>query len=391
MPAATLSPTAPPRTSTTVVTAMSVQVAAVLPLFLFGGLAVQIAGELHMSVGAIGLISGLYFTVSALTTVPSGKLVDRFGALITARIAIALSAGGMLGIALFARHPAVLTAMLVLCAPANGLGQLASNIVLTEWAPLRGRGLLFGAKQASVPLCIMLGGLSVPAVALTLGWRWAFVFGAALVTLALLPLSRLGRPAVRVKNAAPKSFEPQLLLFAVATCLGAMAATPIGSFLTTFAVDVGASERYAGLNLTIGGITGVIARTGFGAVGDRKSGNAFTVITFMLVGGAAGVATFLFELPWLLPLGTVAAYALGWAWPGLMNHAVTRAYPDTPALATSVTQTGIFVGGAIGPVGFGLIVHHFGWGPGWIAAASAMLASALFIAVGGAVSRRAAH
>lgn len=391
MPAATLNPTAPPRTSTTIVTAMSVQVAAVLPLFLFGGLAVQIAGELRMSVSAIGWMSGLYFAVSALTTVPSGKLVDRFGALITARVAIALSAGGMLGIALIAHHPAVLTAMLVLCAPANGLGQLASNIVLTEWAPVKGRGLLFGAKQASVPLCVMLGGLSVPVVALTLGWRWAFVFGAALVLLALIPLARLGRPPVRAKRDAPKSFDPQLLLFAVATCLGAMAATPIGSFLTTFAVDIGSSETYAGLNLTIGGIAGVIARTGFGAVGDRQKGNAFTVIAFMLVGGAAGVATFLFELPWLLPVGTVAAYALGWAWPGLMNHAVTRAYPDAPALATSVTQTGIFLGGAIGPISFGLVVHHFGWGPGWIAAASAMLASALFIAAGSLVSRRTAH
>ncbi len=64
---------------------MAVQVAAVLPLFLFGGLAVQIADELGMSVSAIGWVSGIYFAVSAITTVPSGRLVDRFGALVTAR------------------------------------------------------------------------------------------------------------------------------------------------------------------------------------------------------------------------------------------------------------------------------------------------------------------
>ncbi|WP_158299807.1 MFS transporter [Glycomyces paridis] len=390
MPASTTAP-AGPRTATTITAAMSVQVAAVLPLFLFGGLAVQVADELGMSVSQIGLVTGLYFAISALTTVPSGRLVDRFGALVTARVAVALSATALLGIAAFAREPIVLTAFLALCAPANGLGQLASNTVLTEWAPVRGRGLLFGAKQASVPLCIMIGGLSVPAVALTLGWRWAFVFGAAIVLAALLPLAGLGRPRPRERVAAARPLDVTLLLFAVATFLGATAATPIGSFLTTYTVDIGGSESFAGLNLTIGGIAGVIARTGFGAVGDRGNGKEFLVISLMLLGGAAGLATFLFELPWLLPLGTVCAYALGWAWPGLMNHAVTSRYPDAPALATSVTQTGIFLGGAIGPISFGLLVHHAGWSAGWIAVVAAMSASALFIAAGSASAARARH
>ncbi len=104
----------------------------------------------------------------------------------------------------------MLTVFIVLCAPANGLGQLASNTVLTEWAPEKHRGLLFGAKQASVPLCIMIGGLSVPVVALTLGWRWAFVFGAALVLLALVPLAGLGKPAVRARNKDARSFDAPL-------------------------------------------------------------------------------------------------------------------------------------------------------------------------------------
>ncbi|MQM25108.1 MFS transporter [Glycomyces albidus] len=390
MPTAVLDPSRP-KTSVTIAAAMSVQVAAVLPLFLFGGLAVQIAGELGMGVSEIGLISGLYFAVSALTTVPSGRLVDRFGALVTARAAVGLSAAALLGIAAAAHHPVALTAFMVLCAPANGLGQLASNTVLSEWAPAKRRGLLFGAKQASVPLCIMLGGLSVPLVALTLGWRWAFGFGAVLVLAALIPLAGLGRPATRPKVPGAKAFSAQLLVFAVATFLGATAATPIGSFLTTYTVDIGGSESWAGLNLTIGGIAGVIGRTAFGAVGDRENGREFLVITLMLVGGAAGVATFLLEQPWLLPLGTVAAYALGWAWPGLMNHAVTREYPDAPAVATSVTQTGIFLGGAVGPIGFGLIAEHSGWGAGWIAVAAAMAASALFIVVGSTVFARPRH
>jgi MFS family permease len=370
---------------------MTVQVAAVLPVFLFGGLAVQITGELGMGVSAIGWISGIYFAVTAATTVPSGRLVDRFGALVTARTAIGMSAAGLLGVAAFAHDPVVLTVFMVLCAPANGLGQLASNTVLSEWAPVGRRGLLFGAKQASVPLCTMLGGLSVPLVALTLGWRWAFVIGAALVLLALVPLAGLGRPAMRPRNQGARSFDAQLLLFAVATFLGALAATPIGSFATTFTVDIGGSESYAGLVLMVGGIAGVIGRTGFGALADVRKGGEFRIIALMLAAGAAGVATYLLELPWLLPVGTAAAYGLGWAWPGLMNHAVVQRYADAPALATSVTQTGIFLGGAIGPIGFGLVVDHAGWGVGWTAAVAAMAASALFIVAGSTVGRRFAH
>lgn len=390
VPTAVIAP-ASPRIAATVAAAMSVQVAAVIPLFLFGGLAVQIAGELGMGVSAIGWISGLYFAVSAATTVPSGRLVDRFGALVTARIAVGLSATAMLGIALAAHEPWSLALLLVLCAPANGLGQLASNVVLTTWAPERRRGLLFGAKQASVPLCIMLGGLSVPAVALTLGWRWAFVFGAALVLSALIPLAGLGKPEIRPRVEGARSMDGTLLLFAVATCLGASAATPIGSFLTTYTVDVGGSESYAGLVLTIGGIAGIIGRIGSGALGDRTRGGEFTIITLMLAGGAAGVAAFLFELPWLIAVGAVAAYGLGWAWPGLMNHAVTRRYADAPARATSVTQTGIFLGGVFGPIGIGLIVEHAGWSAAWITAAGCMAASALFIVAGSMLARRRAH
>jgi MFS family permease len=370
---------------------MSVQVAAVIPLFLFGGLAVQISGELGMGVSAIGWISGLYFAVSAATTVPSGRLVDRFGALVTARVAVGLSATAMLAIAVAAYEPWALALFMVLCAPANGLGQLASNIVLTTWAPVGRRGLLFGAKQASVPLCIMLGGLSVPLVALTIGWRWAFVFGAALVLCALVPLAGLGKPEVRKRVEGARAFDGTLLLFAIATCLGASAATPIGSFLTTYTVDIGGSESFAGLVLTIGGIAGVMGRTGFGALGDRKRGGEFTIITFMLAGGAAGAAVFLFELPWLMPIGTAAAYGLGWAWPGLMNHAVTKRYADAPALATSVTQTGIFLGGVFGPIGIGLIVEHAGWSAGWITVVACLCGSALFIVAGSMLARRHAH
>ncbi|WP_198587151.1 MFS transporter [Glycomyces xiaoerkulensis] len=386
-----MSAAAVPNASSTIATALSVNVAAVMPVFLFGGLAVQIAAELGMRPGTIGLVSGLYFAVAGLTAVPSGRLVERFGAPAMARLGVALAAGSMLAIAAFAQHTAVLIALMIVSAPANGLGQLSSNTVLSNWAPGRHKGLLFGAKQASVPLCTMLAGLSVPAIALTLGWRWAFVAGGAVALLSLIPLNGLGRPERPAGNGDGRVFDRRLLMFALATCLSAGAATPLGTFLTTYAVDIGASESFAGLNLTVGGLAGVLARTAVGAIADRRGGGEFGLIVVMLLGGAIGISTLMIGQPWLLPLGTAAGFALGWAWPGLMNFAVTKRYPDAPAAATSITQTGVYLGGAVGPIAFGLLVDHGGWTAGWTASVAAMTFAAVFIVAGGRPRHRTAR
>jgi MFS family permease len=373
---------AEPKPYSAVATALTVNVAAVIPVFLFGGLAVQISGELGMSPSAIGLVAGLYFAVCGLTAVPAGKLVERLGAPACARLGVALAAGSMLAIAWQAHDLVTLTLLMALSAPANGLGQLASNAVLSNWAPPNNRGLWFGAKQASVPLCTLLGGLAVPTIALTLGWRWAFVAGAIVALLALVPLTGLGRPVLPEHNGNGRVLDRRLLVLALATGASAAAATPIGSFLTTYTVSLGATEAYAGLTLTIGGLSGVIARTAVGALADRRRGGEFTIITVMLLGGAVGFAALMVGQMWLVPVGALCSFALGWAWPGLMNFAVTSRYPETPAAATSVTQTGVYLGGAVGPIAFGVLVDYAGWTAGWSTLSVAMVAAATLVFVG---------
>ena len=39
--------------------------------------------------------------------------------------------------------------------------------------------------------------------------------------------------------------------------------------------------------------------------------------------------------------------------------------PIRSPAATSITQTGVYVGAAVGPIGFGLAVSHFGYGSAW--------------------------
>ena len=59
--------------------AVTTTTVAVLPVFLTGGLAVQISRELGFDPAGLGLVVALYFLVSALASLPCGALVERFG------------------------------------------------------------------------------------------------------------------------------------------------------------------------------------------------------------------------------------------------------------------------------------------------------------------------
>lgn len=65
--------------------AVTTTTVSVLPVFLTGGLAVQISAELGFDPSGLGLVVALFFGVSALASLPGGWLVERFGSGPTSR------------------------------------------------------------------------------------------------------------------------------------------------------------------------------------------------------------------------------------------------------------------------------------------------------------------
>ncbi|MER5702113.1 MFS transporter [Micromonospora sp. NPDC002296] len=357
--------------------AVATTVACVLPVFLVGGLAVQMGADLGFSPTGLGLVVSVYFGVSALASVPSGALVERLGPAVVARAGILLSAGSMLAVAVLARSYPMLVVLLALGAAANALGQLASNAALVRHVPPHRQGLSFGVKQAAVPLSTLLAGLAVPAVAVTAGWRWAFVAGtvAALSALPLVP-AREARPGRPTGDRRAGGATGALIVVGVAATLAAAAANALGTFLVDSAVGRGLSPSLAGLTLTLGSVVCVAARIGLGALADRRDGGHVAVIAGMLVVGALGLVLLALTGPVPLVAGVVLGFGLGWAWPGLMTFAVARLHPQAPAAATSITQTGVYAGGCLGPLALGATATAFGYPSMWLAAATAMLGSA---------------
>ncbi|GAB3964989.1 MFS transporter [Plantactinospora veratri] len=370
------------RPTRTVLAATVITVAGVLPVFLIGGLAVQLGAELDFSPAGLGLAVAVYFGVSALASVPSGALVERYGPTMVARASLLLVAAAMLAVAAVARSYPVLVALLAVVALANPLGQMASNATLAHRVPPGRQGLSFGVKQAAIPAGTLLAGAAVPALALTVGWRWAFV-AAAVLALAILPVVPVGagRAADPARGRGGRANGP-LVVLGVAGTLAAGAANALGTFLVDSAAARGLSPGLAGLVLTLGGAVCLLSRILMGALADRRSGGHLNTVAAMLVVGAGGLGLLHLAAPQALVVGVVLAFGLGWAWPGLLNFAVVRLHPQAPTTATSITQTGVYAGGCLGPLSLGTLAEHLGYPTMWLVAAAAMLLAAALMLAG---------
>lgn len=370
------------------VVAVLTGISGMLPFFLVGALAVQIRSDLTMSNGALGLMTSAFFVTSALTSRRIGARVDVIGWPRGIVRSAASSAVSLAVIAMLGFSPLTVLVGLAVGGLAQAWSIPASNLVIMSEMPTHRRGLTFGIKQVSGPATTLLGGLAVPAIALTVGWRWAFVaalvvpLGAlvlARVTPASAPLPRTV-PASTLNRGAPRRV-PRLGLLAVGGALGAMVVGSLSAFAVLSAVEAGLSEAQGGLLLAMASAIGVLMRVTAGWWVDRFDSDGFTPVSTLLLFGGIGFVLLATREPTLIVPGTILAFVTGWGWPGLMHYAVSRANPTETGRATGVVQIGTSAGMALGPATFGLLVDRVGYGVGWTAVAGLSLTASLLVHV----------
>jgi MFS family permease len=361
-----------------VLLAVAVATAGVLPAFLTGGLAVQVRGELDFGAGALGVAVAMFFVTSSLASAVMGRVVERIGAHRGMRLAAAGSAASLLGVALLATSWAGLVACLILGGLANALSHPATNLSLAREVPAGRLGLSFGVKQAAIPAATLLAGLAVPGIAVTLGWRWAFVGGAALALAVafLVPAGAPGGTVRRPKEAREKDARvAPLVLLALGIGLGSTATTPLGAFLVESSVASGLRVETAGLLLAAGSAVNIIVRIVFGHLADGMSGGRLLLVAGMLGIGVVGFVLLATGESALILPGALLAFGAGWGWPGLFNFAVVKTSPNAPAAATGITQTGASGGAALGPLVFGLVVEAASYDTAWLVSGAMALAA----------------
>ena len=362
---------------------MSTTLVGSLPVFLTGAMAVQIGRDLPLGPARLGLASGAFFAAAACGSAVMGRVAERAGPARAMRVAGASAAVVM---ALLSMVPGfgLLLVLLLGGGLTNALAQVGSNLLVARGIDPARQGWSLALKQAGVPAGTLLGGLAVPALAVTVGWRWAYGVGAvgALAALAVVPTVPV--PATRGTRARRSGDVPlgPLLLLAAAVAFATLANGSLATFVVSAGVDAGLGESAAGLVLTGGSVAGISMRLLAGARADRRGGRHLPVVSLLLLGGTVG---YLLLAPGTVPthlLGAGVAFGSGWAWPGLFNLAIVRLNPAAPAAATGITQTGVYIGALAGPIAFGLVVDSAGYGLAWLLAAVASALASAGIIVG---------
>lgn len=375
------------------VQAVSVTIVGVLPVFLVGALAVQLRADLGIGLGALGLATAAMFAVSGSLSRPAGGLVQRIGSARGMTLAALLSTAALAGVGLAPSYP-VLLAALVVAGLGNAAAQPAANMRISELVPGRRLGLAFGIKQSSIPAATLLGGLAVPGIALLVGWRWAPGAGAA-VALAVAAWAAFAGPApARARGDGteePDKGLPRggLLVLTIGGGLGAAASTTLGVFTVDSAVATGLAPATAGLLAAGASLLVLAVRIGVGWLVDRHPGRSnYLLIANLLTAGTVGYVLLATGVPAAFVAGAVLAFGAGWGWMGLFHFAVVKDNRLTAAATTGFVQTGLSLGAALGPLGFGALAEAGGYRVAWGTTALVGLAAVVTVRAGRRIVRR---
>lgn len=352
-------------------------VLAALPLFMVGGLAVQIRADLGFSEAALGAAVTAGFVVGAVSAPFGGRLADRIGPRSALTLGSALSGLSLLGLGMFTDGWGRLVVFMAVAGLAVAITDPGLAILVNSSIPGEKHGVAFGLKEASIPAATLVAGAAVPVIALTVGWRWAFAVGIVPLAVVILLLVRvtpraggpIRAPVEAVSNAEPrKKPGPAVLLTAVAAAMGTAAASGVGVFLTESAVAMGISPGSAGILLAAGSVAGIITRVSTGIRADRSGGEQFGLIVVMLAIGGVTMALGGTGSNFLLIVGTVGAFTGGWGWTGLYFLSLVKTNPTSPGSVAGIGTAGLGLGNAAGPVLFGLTAQSLSFRTAWLGA-----------------------
>lgn len=362
-----------------VLAAVSVNLIGVLPLFLTGAMAVQIGRDLEITPVTVGILASFFALAAMLGSAPLGRKVRDWGVRRSLRGSSLVAAGALL-LAAATTSVVVLGGALFIAGLGNGLGQPAGNALVAAQLSPRRYGLGFAIKQSGIPLATMLGGLAVPLIALTVGWRVAYVMAAlaALAAMALVPPNRMVTPG-RSESPIPRSLTVPLWALTLGISAAALAATSIGALGAAGGVEVGLSEAGAGYLVAIGGLAGLAVRLIAGVMADRFAFDSLRAVSVLCLLGALGWLAMATGSVAAFACGLVVANAFGWGWPGLAHLSIARRFPTSTAAASGVWQTGVSIGLLVGPAALGIAATTLGWQWTWSTAAAAAVVAAIVV------------
>ena len=341
------------------------------------------AADIGLDPSNIGIFASIIYVGAMVSSLLSGGLAPRYGAIRVSQAGIAIVVVGMALTATASWQVMAASALLL----GLGLGPAtpASSHILARTTPAHLASFVFSIKQTGVPLGGVLAGALVPLFVVNFGWRGA-ALGVAVICLAcavlIQPARRHFDTGLRRDGAVFKGSVlgplrlvlglPELRRLAFASFFFAAIQQSFSVFLVTYLVTgLGMPFVKAGVTLSIAQAAGVAGRIVWGALADWTGRPQLVLGGLGLAMTAAGLAASAFTAEWsyaaILTVCIVFG-ATGVAWNGVFLAEVARLAPDDQASrATGGTLFFTFFGVVAAPPLFGAVAAFTGsYGYGFV-------------------------
>lgn len=359
-------------TTPIIVTAALATVSCVFPGLATGALTVQASSDFNVTEGSYGWALGVFFLAAALSSTPFGYLAQQLGPQRQIVSGLLCTALVQLSIAFVIDSFAAMLVALAAAGAINSAVQSAVNLALSQ-AQLPRLGLAVAIKQSAMPTSAMLGGLAVPLVALTVGWRWAYAMGgvvamcAAIAGIRYLPSGFADAPR-RPGRSRGSTGRAVIAAAAMSGCL-AFTAGAINAWTVSSGVNAGVSEGVAGLTVSAAAGFGVACRLLIGSRIDAASWPTLGMCARFTLVGVVAMAAMSMRAGGIHIFAALFAFGGGWVWPVFTNFALIDANRERAGAVTGVTQTGVYIGVFLAPVLTGVIIDASGYEVMWLTVA----------------------
>jgi len=343
-----------------------------------GPLAPFFKEDLGASSAQVGLIMSAASLGYMITLFPTGWVVDRIGARWPMVIG-ELVAGTAMIVLFFAPSYAWLLVFMFVTGIGCGCLMPSTTQSVIVWFPAKERATVMGLKQTAVNIGGIITAATLPAVALTLGWRYGFLFlGIIAITIAVIAFILYKEPirpaSPSTDPAASTASEPLFRLLKerniwlvafCGLCLSWVEFTIVAHLVLYLTEVLFFTVVTAGGLLALTQAAGAVARPGGGLLSDRVFGGSRKPIFLLMAGTTCAMCLLLglfgSHLSWvlypvlfLLGLGGIG---FGGIFLTLMSEFGGR---YGAGKAAGLGGTVAIVGIVLGPVVFGHIVDTSG-------------------------------